>query len=317
VNQGTAVSSGDMEQSKRFEPMVVRSSPHPGRWLAAVVVLLLAAMMAYSVVRDAGFQWGVVGHYFLATPILQGIRITLELTAICMGLGIVLGILLAVMRLSPNWVLSSASRFYTWFFRGTPVLVQLIFWYNIGALYPHFSLGLPFGPVFFSVSANSVITPLSAAILGLGLNEGAYMAEIVRGGVLSVPHGQSEAAMALGMSRNRVMWKVVLPQALRAIVPPTGNEVIGMLKWTALASVIALADLLYATELIYARTFQPIPLLVVASIWYLIMTTVLSVGQYFIEKRFGRWTTGLGGSTGSWGVPFSWARSFVGRARAR
>jgi polar amino acid transport system permease protein len=316
MNLSTEAPADGVEQAPRHEKMLVHPTPHPGRWVAAVIVLLLAAMLAYSVVRDAGFQWGVVGHYFFASSILAGIRVTLELTAICMAIGVVLGIVLTVMRLSPNPIVSSASRLYTWFFRGTPVLVQLIFWYNIGALYPRLSLGVPFGPTFFSVSANSVITPLSAAILGLGLNEGAYMAEIVRGGVLSVPHGQSEAAAALGMSRNRVMWRVVLPQALRAIVPPTGNECIGMLKWTALASVIALADLLYATELIYARTFQPIPMLVVASLWYLIMTTVLSIGQYFLERRFGRWTTGFNAGGSSFAA-FSWARSIVGRTRAR
>lgn len=261
---------------------------HPLRWVATTIILLLAAMLVHSLVTNSGFQWSVVRQYFTSTFILDGIKVTLLLTALAMAVGVVLGTLLAVMRLSPELLISGVSRTYIWFFRGTPVLVQLIFWYNLAALFPHLSIGVPFGPIFVSGSTNSLITPLTAAVLGLGLNEAAYMAEIVRGGILSVPHGQTEVASSLGMSRFTMMWRIILPQAMRAIIPPTGNEVIGMLKWTSVASVIALADLLYSVELIAAKNFEPIPMLIVASLWYLIMTTVLSVGQYYLERHFSK-----------------------------
>jgi polar amino acid transport system permease protein len=192
------------------------------------------------------------------------------------------------MRLSPNPLVGGASWVYIWFFRGTPVLVQLLFWNFVGALYPKISIGIPFGPEFFSFSANTAITPFVAAILGLGLNEGAYMAEIVRAGILSVDEGQTDAAHALGMTRLQTMRRIVLPQAMRVIIPPTGNETISMLKTTSLVSVIAVTDLLYSVELIYAVNYRTIPLLIVASIWYLIVTTVLSFGQYYLERYFGR-----------------------------
>jgi polar amino acid transport system permease protein len=192
------------------------------------------------------------------------------------------------MRLSANPLLSGASWAYIWFFRGTPVLVQLLFWYNLAALFPQISLGVPFGPAFVHGSANSLITALTASILGLGLNEGAYMAEIVRAGILSVDHGQVEAAQALGMTRAVTMRRIILPQAMRVIVPPTGNETISMLKTSSLASVITVTELLYAVQLIYSVNFKTIPLLIVASLWYLIATSVLTVGQYFVERHYAR-----------------------------
>jgi len=192
------------------------------------------------------------------------------------------------MRFSPNPLVKWASLTYVWFFRGTPVLVQLLFIFNISALLPRLSLGIPWGPEFVSGSANSFVTAFVAALLGLGLNEGAYMAEIVRGGILSVDHGQSEAAAALGMRRSLAMRLVVLPQAMRVIIPPTGNEIIGMLKTTSIVSVIALPELLCSTQIIYARTYQVIPLLIVACIWYLIMTSILTVIQVRLERRFAR-----------------------------
>jgi len=218
--------------------------------------------------------------------------LTLELTVAAMAAGIVLGVLLAVMRLSPNPLVAGASGFYIWLFRGTPVLVQLLFWNFIAALYPEISIGVPFGgPELFSIEANSAITPFVAALLGLGLNEGAYMAEIVRAGILSVDEGQHQAAHSLGMSRLQTMRRIVLPQAMRVIIPPTGNETISMLKTTSLVSVIATTELLYAAQLIYSENYRTIPLLIVASIWYLAMTTVLSIGQWFLERRFGRGTS--------------------------
>jgi polar amino acid transport system permease protein len=197
-------------------------------------------------------------------------------------------VILAVMRLSDNPLLSGSSWLYIWFFRGTPVLVQLLVWFNLAFLYPKISFGIPFGPSWVSANANSLITPLTAAILGLGLNEGAYMAEIVRAGILSVEHGQTEAAQALGMSRGLTLRRIILPQAMRVIIPPTGNETISMLKTSSLASVITVTELLYAVQLIYSVNFKTIPLLIVASIWYLILTSLLTVGQFYVERRFAR-----------------------------
>jgi polar amino acid transport system permease protein len=216
--------------------------------------------------------------------------VTLELTAVSMAIGVGLGTLFAVMRLSPNPLVSGASWLYIWLFRGTPVLVQILLWYNVSALYPRFSLGIPFGPQFEHFDAGSLITPFVAGMLALGLNEGAYMAEIVRAGIISVEAGQTEAAQSLGMTRLQTMRRIVLPQAMRVIIPPTGNETISMLKTTSLVSVIATTDLLYSVQLIYAVNYRTIPLLLVACIWYLIVTTVLSVGQLYLERYFGRGT---------------------------
>jgi polar amino acid transport system permease protein len=256
-------------------------------------VLLLAAVLLYSVFSNARFQWGVWSDFLFDPRVLRGVRATLELTVVSMAIGIVLGVILAVMRLSPNPVVSGASWFYIWFFRGTPVLLQILFWgVGISALYPEISIGIPFGgPEFASANANKLIVPFVAAILGLGLNEGAYMAEIVRAGIISVDEGQTEAAQSLGMSRMQTMRRIILPQAMRVIIPPTGNETISMLKTTSLVSVIAYAELLYAVQLIYSVNFKTIPLLLVAAAWYLFFTTILSIGQYYIERHYARGTT--------------------------
>jgi len=263
---------------------------HPGRWIGAAIVLLIAASLVRSAVTNSNFGWDVVGHYFFSSRILHGLVVTLELTVIAMGVGIVLGVVLAVMRLSPNPIVAGASWIYVWFFRGTPVLVQLLFWNFVSALYPKIDLGIPFGPAFVHANANSLITPFMAAILGLGLNEAAYMAEIVRAGMLSVDEGQTDAAQALGMTRLQTLRRIVLPQAMRVIIPPTGNETISMLKTSALVSVIAYQELLYSSQLIYAENYRTIPLLIVASLWYLIVTTILSIGQYYLERYYGRGT---------------------------
>ncbi|MGO9488962.1 MAG: amino acid ABC transporter permease [Solirubrobacteraceae bacterium] len=261
---------------------------HPGRWVAAFIVLVVAVALIHSIATNPRFEWGVVGHYLFDERILEGLRLTLELTVIAMAIGIVLGVVLAVMRLSPNPLVGGSSWLYIWFFRGTPVLVQLLFWYNIAALYPKIAIGIPFGPAFVHADANTVISPFTAAILGLGLNEGAYMAEIVRAGIISVDEGQSDAAKSLGMTRLQTMRRIVLPQAMRVIIPPTGNETISMLKTSSLVSVIAVADLLYAAQNIYSVNFKTIQLLIVASIWYLVCTSVLYVGQYYLERHYGR-----------------------------
>jgi polar amino acid transport system permease protein len=284
------MSAEQLPQEPAGRPEDIRAVPvrRPGRWVASAIVLLLAASIVRSVVTNKRFGWGHVGHYLFDPRIMHGVLKTIELTVLSMVIGIVLGIVVAVMRLSPNPLISGSSWFYIWFFRGTPLLVQLLFWNFIGALFPTLDLGVPFGPSFIHINAN-VISGFTAALLGFGLNEGAYMAEIVRAGIISVPEGQTEAAQSLGMSRLQIMRRIVLPQAMRVIIPPTGNETISMLKNTSLAIVLgSVFELLFEAQEIYAANFETIPLLIVASIWYLAMTSVLYVGQYFIERRFGR-----------------------------
>ena len=275
-------------------PDEIRAIPvrRPGRWVAAALILLFAASLIHSVATNRQLEWHVVGQFLFDHRILSGVLMTLELTVSAMAMGVILGVVLAVMRLSPNPLVSGASWLYIWFFRATPVLVQLLFWYNIAAIYPSISLGIPFAGVeFVHGSANTVVTTYVAALLGLGLNEGAYMAEIVRAGIISVGEGQTDAALSLGLSRLQIMRTIVLPQAMRVIIPPTGNETISMLKTSSLASVITLTELLLASENIYAVNFKPIQLLIVASIWYAAMTSVLYVGQYYLERYYARGAT--------------------------
>ncbi len=273
-------------------PEEIKAVPvrRPGRLIAGALIIIIAAALVRSVATNPRFGWGTVGEYLFSPVVLDGLLKTIELTIIAMVVGILIGVVLAVMRLSPNPIVVAASGFYIWLFRGTPVLVQLLFWNFIAALYPVVALGIPFGPALIEFNANNLITPFAAALLGLGLNEGAYMSEIVRAGLLSVDEGQEEAAKALGMRRMQTMRRIVLPQAMRVIIPPTGNETIGMLKTTSLVSVLAYTELLYAVQLIYAANYKQIPLLIVASIWYLVLTTILSIGQYFIERHYGRGT---------------------------
>jgi polar amino acid transport system permease protein len=257
--------------------------------VASVIVLLVAASIIRSVATNPNFKWHVVGQYLFDPRILHGVVVTIELTVLSMLIGIILGVLAAVMRLSPNPLISGTSWLYVWFFRGTPLLVQLLFWNFIAALYSTIDLGIPFGPSVIHLHSNSVIKPFIAALLGFGLNEGAYMSEVVRAGIISVDEGQTHAAQSLGMRRLQIMRRIVLPQAMRVILPPTGNETISMLKNTSLVIVLgAVFDLLFEAQQIYAANFLTIPLLIVASLWYLAMTSVLYVGQYFIEQHFGR-----------------------------
>jgi polar amino acid transport system permease protein len=289
------VSTSQAAEDTTGRPEEIKAVPvrHWGRWIAALIIVIVAASLIRSAILDTGtnkgFQWSVVGNYLFDSRVLHGMVVTIRLTVLAMLIGIVLGVVLAVMRLSPNWLVSGASWVYIWFFRGTPLLVQIIFWNNFGALYKTIVLGVPFGgPGIIHANSNSLIPTSVAVVLALGLNEGAYMAEIVRAGIISVSEGQTEAAQSLGLGRLQTMRLIVLPQAIRVIVPPTGNEVISMLKNTSLASVVAYGELLYAVQLIYGVTYQTIPMLIVASIWYLVMTSVLYVFQYFIERRFGR-----------------------------
>lgn len=301
---------GRAVSSRPIDAVPVR---HPGRWIATGIVAALSIAMAISVVTNPRFRWGVVRENLFSESILEGVRLTLFLTVVAEALGIVMGIVLAVMRLSPNLVLSRGAWAYIWFFRGTPLLVQLIFWFNLAALYPEISLGIPFGPTFFSGDANALITPFAVAILGLGLNEGAYTAEIVRGGIAGIDRGQSEAAKALGITHIQTLRRIVLPQSMKLIVPPLGNQTILMLKTTSLVSILALADLLYAAQAIYARTFQTMPLLIVVSLWYLAITSALTLGQHYLERYF---SNGSGKNAPTVGIRARWKRN-VGFRSAR
>jgi polar amino acid transport system permease protein len=262
----------------------------PGRWVAVAILVLLGITLGNSVASNSRFQWGIIRHYLFDDRILRGVVVTIELTVAAMAIGIALGVVLAVMRLSPNPIIASVSWVYIWFVRGVPVLVQILLLYNIAALYPRFSLGIPFGPTFAHFTSSALITPFVAGMLALGLNEGAYMAEIVRAGIVSVSEGQTQAAQSLGMTRLLTMRRIVLPQAMRVIIPPTGNETISMLKTTSLVSVIALSppELLYASQLIYSVNYRVIQLLLVACIWYLVLTTIATIGQYYVERRYAR-----------------------------
>lgn len=251
-----------------------------GQWTAAVAVLALLALAVNSVLRNDAFQWDVVADYFSSDTVLRGLWLTLWLTAVVMVLGFALGTLLAAARLSANPVLRSVSWGYVWLFRSIPILVQLLLWFNIGALYPQ----------VLGVKTVDLLGPITVAIIGLTLHEAAYAAEVVRGGILSVDRGQIEAAQALGLSRWRRWRRIVLPQAMRSIVPPAGNMLIGTLKGTSIVSIIAVQDLLYSVQLVYHRTYQVIPLLMVATVWYTVVTSVLSVGQYYVEKHYARGT---------------------------
>ena len=281
-----ATSSGGQVAAHADEPIVRQR--HPGRWLAAAVLAVLAAMLVHFLVASPALRWDLVGGYLLEESIVQGLVMTLKLTAISMVVGLVLGTLLAVMRLSENPLFRGVAGAYVWLFRGTPILVQLLFWFFLGSVLPQISLGVPFGPHLVTWPTNTVITQFTAAILGLGLNEAGYMAEIVRAGIGSVDKGQTEAAEALGMGPVTTYRRVVLPQAARLIVPPTANETISMLKLTSLVLVIGLPELTTSAQLIYGRNFQQIPLLIVASIWYLVLTTVLTFVQNRLERRMSR-----------------------------
>ena len=273
-------------------PAAINAVPlrHPWRWATAVVIVILVLLFLYGAATNEAYGWSTYGEYLFNERVLVGVLNTLQLTVYSMTLAIVLGVILAVMRLSPNPVFRSVSWVYLWIFRGTPIYVQLVFWGLIPTIYQNIQLGVPFGPSFFHLNLQGLSIPFLLAMIGLGLNEAAYMAEIIRAGISSVPEGQSEASTALGMSWGMTMRRTVLPQAMRVIIPPTGNEIISMLKTTSLVTAVPYSyDLFSITSReIAARTFQPIPLLLVAATWYLAVTSVLMVGQYYLERYFSR-----------------------------
>ncbi|BBX16657.1 ABC transporter permease [Mycolicibacterium duvalii] len=262
---------------------------HPWRWVAAAVIVVLLGLFLYGAATNDAYRWSTFWQYLFDDRIPSAIWYTLQLTVLSMVLAVILGVTLAVMRLSPNPVFRSVSWVYLWIFRGTPVYVQLVFWGLFPTIYQNIQLGVPFGPTFFHLDLQSLSIPFLLAIVGLGLNEAAYMAEIIRAGITSVPEGQLEASTALGMSWGLAMRRTVLPQAMRVIIPPTGNEVISMLKTTSLVTAVPFTLELYmVTRNIGAVRFEPVPLLMVAAVWYLVITSVLMVGQYYLEKHFSR-----------------------------
>jgi polar amino acid transport system permease protein len=282
----------DVDTSPSTSPAAIDAVPlrHPWRWVAAVVIVILVVLFVYGAATNDAYRWQVFGEYLFNDRIFLGVTNTLQLTIYSMVLAIVLGVILAVMRLSANPVFRSVSWVYLWIFRGTPIYVQLTFWGLIPTIYKNIQLGVPFGPSLFHLDLQSLSIPFLLATLGLALNEAAYMAEIIRAGISSVPEGQLEASTALGMSWGMAMRRTVLPQAMRVIIPPTGNEVISMLKTTSLVTAVPYTLDLYsiATREIAAREFEPVPLLLVAAAWYLAVTSLLMVGQFYLERYYSR-----------------------------
>jgi len=283
----------DVDTPPATSPAAIDAVPlrHPWRWVAAVVIIILVALFLYGAATNDAYRWQIFAKYVFNERVLAvGLVNTLQLTVYSMVLAIALGVLLAVMRLSPNPIFKAVSWVYLWIFRGTPIYVQLVFWGLVPTIYQNIQLGVPFGPSFFAVNLQALSIPFLLAILGLALNEAAYMAEIIRAGISSVPEGQLEASTALGMSWGMAMRRTVLPQAMRVIIPPTGNEVISMLKTTSLVTAVPFTLDLYgiASREIAAREFEPVPLLLVAAFWYLVVTSVLMVGQYYLERYYSR-----------------------------
>jgi polar amino acid transport system permease protein len=283
----------DVDTSSPATPVAIDAVPlrHPWRWVAAVVIVVLVVLFLYGAVTNDAYRWSVYLEYLFNERVLKvGVSNTLQLTIYSMVLAIALGVVLAVMRLSPNPVFRWVSWVYLWIFRGTPIYVQLVFWGLLPTIYQNIQLGVPFGPTFFHLNLQAMSIPFLLAIIGLALNEAAYMAEIIRAGISSVPEGQLEASTALGMSWGLAMRRTVLPQAMRVIIPPTGNEVISMLKTTSLVTAVPFTLDLYgiASREIAARIFEPVPLLLVAATWYLVITSILMVGQFYLERYFSR-----------------------------
>lgn len=289
-------------------PEPIRAVPvrHPGRWVALAVIAVLVAMFVHMLLTNDAFQWSFMFENMFIPPVLEGVRTSLLLTVESMLLGVALGVVIAVMRLSPNPVISTVAWGYTWFFRAVPRLVLAILFGNLGILYARLEFGIPFDQQLlglfgldsadgriWGVDARTVLSGFLAGLLALALSEAAYMAEIVRAGILAVDAGQNEAAQALGMSRGLTMRKVVLPQAMRVIVPPTGNETIAMLKDTAVVAFVPVTnELFFQLRAVGTRTFQVFPMLVAACLWYVALTSVLMVAQHFLEKRFSRGVSG-------------------------
>jgi polar amino acid transport system permease protein len=286
-----STNSESLEGQSTVPPELIKAIPlrRPGRWISAAVILIVLGLFLIGVFTNDAYGWGTFGKYLFDQRVSQAAGITLLLTVLAMTFGVLLGVLFAVMRLSPNPVLKGVSWLYLWFFRGTPVYVQLVFWGLLVVIYQHIDLGIPFVHQFAHIETKGYFSAFWLAVIGLSLNESAYMAEIVRAGISSVDEGQNEAATALGMSWLQTMMRIVLPQAMRVIIPPTGNELISMLKTTSLVTAVPYSYELYSrTRDISVETFNPVPLLLVASAWYLFFTSILMVGQFYLERYYAR-----------------------------
>lgn len=259
-----------------------------GIWIGTALALMLAGLIIRAFAVNPAFDWDTAFRYVLHPPILRGLGTTLLLTVLIMAVAIVIGTVVAIMRVSPSPILRAFAGVYVWFFRGVPALIQLIFWFNLSLLMREVSLTLPYFGTIFAVRTNDIMTPFLSAVVALSLCEAGYMAEIIRAGIKSVPSGQAEAASALGMPYRMILKRITLPQAMRFVVPPTGNEAINLLKTTSLVTFIAVDDLFYSAQSIYARTFETIPLLIVVAFWYLAVVSIMSIGQHFLERHFGR-----------------------------
>ncbi|BCB83811.1 amino acid ABC transporter permease [Phytohabitans suffuscus] len=272
------------------DPAALRVVParHPGRWIASTVAAVLLAMALHALVTNPAWEWHVVSQYLFYETVLRAVGVTLQLTALGILLGFALGTVLALMRLSQSPLLQAFSWGYVWLFRSVPLILQLLFWFNLALLYDRISFGIPFGPSFWDIGTQDLIGPLTAATLGLALHQAAYCAEIVRSGFLSVDQGQLEAAAALGLPRHRQIRRILLPQAMRTIIPTAGNEIIGLVKGTSVVYIMAIPELFYQVQVIYSRNGRVIALLLVAAIWYLLLTTVLSIAQFYVERYYAR-----------------------------
>jgi polar amino acid transport system permease protein len=271
------------------DDVIAKPLRHPVRTFASILILLIFTIFLWSLWSAPGIDHKVIGKYLFDPQIIDGIKLTLILTVIAMVIGVTLAIGLAVMKLSANPLLKSISTFFIWFFRGTPLLIQIVFWGYLGLIYPNITISIPFTEIVFYTSPTSnLLSAFTAGVIALSLNEAAYAAEIVRAGLISIDVGQSEAAKSLGMRNQFILRKIVLPQAMRVILPPMGNETISMLKNTSLLAVIAVMELYTRASQISSQNLAQVELLVVAAFWYLVMTTVLAVPQAYLEKKYGR-----------------------------
>ncbi|MFE6866483.1 amino acid ABC transporter permease [Kitasatospora sp. NPDC057692] len=285
---------------------------HPWRLAAGLATLVVLAQFAHGLATNPGWDWATFRLFFTADTILRAVGRTVELTLYGTVLGFLLGTVIAALRLSRSAILQSVAWAYVWVFRSIPLIVQLVFWFNLSYLYKRFGFGIPFGPTFGDFETVGVLGALGAAVLGLGLHQAAFAAEIIRGGVIAVDPGQREAAAALGVPRWRQAWRIVLPQAMRGILPAAANEVISLFKGTSVVYVMAIGELFYQVQVVYGRTGRVVPMLMVATVWYVLLTTVLSIGQYYVERYFAR-----GADRTPPPTPLQRARALVRGLRAR
>ncbi|MFF5563049.1 amino acid ABC transporter permease [Streptomyces sp. NPDC012623] len=294
------------------DPAALKVVParHPWRWVAGAAALVVVAQFGHGLLTNPGWDWATFFRYLTADTVLKAVWVTLQLTFYGTVTGFALGIVLAFMRLSRSVILQTVAWTYIWAFRSIPLIVQLLFWFNLAYLYKELGIGIPFGPVWWSFDTMNLVGALSAAVIGLALHQAAYAAEIVRGGIISVDAGQLEAAAALGIPRHRQLRRVLLPQAMRGILPNAANEVISLFKGTSIVSVMAIGELFYQVQVVYGRNGRVVPLLMVATVWYILLTTLLSIAQYYVERHFAR-----GAERTRPPTPLRRARAFTHRMR--